>query len=322
MPPAAPRSTTSLPHSKARRSGQGSGGLGGLFGGLLASTGTDVLFIARGAHLDEMQTSGLRILSELGDVILDEVDATDDPSGQQPVDYIIFTVKGQDTGAASELIAPLVGQNTAIVSFQNGVEGIDILAARYSPEAVIPGTTNAPARIEAPGVIRHVGTGRPITIGEWNGDRSERLMAFGDLCGKAGLDVTISEDIHVAVWSKFVAMATFSALTCLTRLPVRSIVGNPETRQLAIDSMNEVIAVASARGVGLPSETVSNILSFVETIDTSWKTSMCNDLEAGKVIEVDSISGVLHRLGIELGIATPVHTVSYRALKPYATPMT
>ncbi len=298
----------------------GSGGLGGLFGGLLASVGADVLFIARGAHLDAMQTSGLRILSELGDVTLNDVDATADPSGRQPVDYVIFTVKGQDTRTASELIAPLVGPDTGIVSFQNGVEGIDILAARYSPEAVIPGTTNAPAMIEAPGVIRNVGTGRPITIGEWHGDRSERVMAFGEFSKKASLDVTISEDIHVDVWSKFVAMATFSALICLTRLPVRSIVGNPETRQLAIDSMNEVVAVANARGIVLPTNTVGKILSFVETLDPSWKTSMCNDLEARKMIEVDSISGVMHRLGQEFGIATPVHTVSYRALNPYAAP--
>jgi len=300
----------------------GSGGLGGLFGGLLAAAGADVLFIARGAHLDAMQTSGLQILSDLGNVNLGVVNATADPSDQQPADYVIFTVKGQDTRNASELIGPLVGSNTGIVSFQNGVEGIDVLAERYSPEAVIPGTTNAPTMIEAPGVIRHVGTGRPITIGEWHGERSERLLAFGRISEKAGLNVTISENVHVDVWSKFVGMATFSALTCLTRLPVRSIVANPETQQLAIDSMHEVIAVANARGVALPSDLVTNILAFVETLDPSWKTSMCNDLESGKAIEIESISGHIHRLGRQLGVATPVHSLAFRALNPYAMPGT
>ncbi len=300
----------------------GAGGIGGLVGGRLGSVGADVLFIARGAHLHAMQTSGLRILSQLGEVNLSRVEATDNPKGRQPVDFVIFTVKGPDTMAAAELIAPLIGPGTGIISFQNGVEGIDILAARYSSEAVLPGTTMTPTMIEAPGVIRHVGTGNQFTIGEWNGDKTTRAEAFREVSADAGLEVTISDKIHIDVWSKFVAMATFSAITSLTRLPVRTIVSVPETRQLAVDSMDEVIAVAKARGITLPSDITSNILAAVEKIDPAWKTSMCNDLEAGKVIEVDSISGFLHRLGEELGVPTPVHSVAYRALKPYAMPRT
>jgi 2-dehydropantoate 2-reductase len=295
----------------------GSGGLGGFVGGRLASVGVDVLFIARGPHLQAMQKSGLRVLSETGDVSLQRVDATADPKGQQPVDFVIFTVKGPDTIVSAELIAPIVGSETGIISFQNGVEGIDILAARYSANSVLPGTSSTPAMIEKPGVIRHVGMGTPFTIGEWDGRKSKRAETFQQVAASAGLDMSISENIHTDVWSKFVAMATFSAITCLTRLPVRTIVTIPETRQLAIDSMNEVIAVANARGITLPSDTISTILAFVEKLDPSWKTSMCNDLEAGKVIEVESISGAIHRLGQELDVTTPVHTVAYHALKPY-----
>ncbi len=181
----------------------GAGGLGGLFGGLLASVGAEVLVIARGEHLREVRASGLRILSELGDVVLANVEATDDPAGREPVYYVLFTVKSQDTRTACELIAPLVGPETAIVSFQNGVEDSEILAARDSPEAVIPGTTNAPARIEAPGTIRHVGTGRPVTIGDWHGRRCAQVEAFAEIARRAGLQVTVSDTIHVAVWSKF-----------------------------------------------------------------------------------------------------------------------
>lgn len=300
----------------------GSGSIGGLVGGRLASIGADVLFLARGAHLQAMQTSGLRILSEAGDVSLPHVDVTDDPQGRQPVDFVIFTVKGPDTNAAAELIAPLVGPDTGIVSFQNGVEGIDILAERYGSEAVLPRTTMIAAMIEAPGVIRHVGTRNQFTVGEWDGQRSERAEALREVCAQAGLDLTINDDAHVAVWSKFVAMATMSAITCLTRLPVRTVVSIPETRQLVIEAMEEVIAVANARGVRLPSDVTSRIFAVFENVDPAWKTSMCNDLEAGKVIEVESISGSLHRLGQELGVPTPVHSVAYRALKPYAMPRT
>jgi 2-dehydropantoate 2-reductase len=298
----------------------GSGGIGGVVGGRLAAAGTDVLFIARGPHLQAMRTSGLQLLGEMGGVTLPEVEATDDPAGRPPVDFVIFTVKAQDTPAAAELIAPLVGQDTGIVSFQNGVEGIDILAVRYGRETVLPGTTMTAAMIEEPGVVRHVGTVNQFIVGEWNGENTARVKAFHDHAQGAGLNVAISDDIHVAVWSKFVAMATFSALTCLTRLPVKTIASVPETRQLASDSMDEVIAVAKARGISLPADIKEKMFTVAEAQDPSWKTSMCNDLEAGKVIEADGISGVLHRLGQEFDVPTPVHTLAYRALKHYTLP--
>jgi 2-dehydropantoate 2-reductase len=299
----------------------GSGSIGGLVGGRLASAGAEVLFLARGAHLEALRASGLRILGE-SEVSLPRVDATDDPRGRQPVDFVIFTVKGPDTEAAAALIAPLVGEGTGIVSFQNGVEGVDILAARYGSEAVLPGTTMIAAVIEAPGVIRHVSAGGPFTVAEWNGQQSGRVDALRAAFTQAGLDLRINEDAHVAIWSKFVAMASMSAITCLTRLPLRTLASIPETRELALEAMDEVIAVAKARGVTVPPDVPSKLLTVIENVDPSWKTSMCNDLEAGKVIEVESLSGSLHRLGQDLGVPTPVHSVAYRALKPFAMPNT
>ena len=298
----------------------GSGGLGGLFGGLLASVGAQVVFVARGAHLKAMQDAGLQILSELGDVVLDTVDAVEDLNGREPVDVVIFTVKGQDTKAAAKLIEPVVGPETAIISFQNGVEWLDILSDHFSPDNMIPGTTMTPAAIEKPGVIRHVGATRPITIGEWNGKKSDRLNDFADMCQRAGLDVTLSDNIHRDIWWKFVAMATMSALTCLTRLPVREIVATTETRELADQSMDEIIALAAARGVELPADIKPRIFAIAESFDPDWKTSTCNDLEAGKPIEVDSLAGAIHRLGLDVGVPTPLQTVAYKALIPYAKP--
>jgi 2-dehydropantoate 2-reductase len=296
----------------------GSGGLGGLFGGLLAKAGAEVMFIARGCHLQAMQTSGLKILSQTGDVDLPSVHAVDDPAGQSAADFVIFTVKGADTRAACELIAPIVGSKTGIICFQNGIEGIDILADHYGTGAVIPGATFAPAMIEKPGVIRHVGAGSQTTVGEWNGEMSNRLEAFATLAKKAGLDITVNDDIHTVVWAKFVAFATFSALTSLTRLPLRTIGTTPETLQLAFDAMAEVIALADARGIKVPAQVFDDTKEFVQNVDPAWKTSMANDLAAGKAIESDSISGSVHRLGQELRVPTPINTVFYRALKPFA----
>jgi 2-dehydropantoate 2-reductase len=256
----------------------------------------------------------------MGDVILPRVQVTDNPTGQAPADFVIFTVKAPDTRGATELIRPLVGPRTGIVTFQNGMAGIDILAGLYSAHAVMPGTTMITARIEEPGTIRHVGTVNQLTIGEWNGQHSERIKAFSDAAARAGLVVHISPNIHIDVWSKLVAFAAFSAVTSLTRLPVRTCATVPEIRELVLEAMNEVIAVAKARGIVVPSDIVMKILAFAETVDPNWKTSMCNDLEAGKVIEVDSSSGALHRLGQDLGVPTPFHTFAYRALKYYASP--
>lgn len=295
----------------------GSGGLGGLLGARLAASGVDVMFIARGAHLRAMQTAGLRILSEQGDVHIPEVEATADPGGKPPVDFVVFTVKGPDTRAAANLIAPLVAAQTGIISFQNGVEGIEILADKYSAEAVLPGTTMTPAVIVEPGVIRHIGSNCQFNIGEWHGQISDRAKRFRDAADAAGVTVTISDQIHIDLWSKFVGMTTMSALTCLTRLPARTIVSVPETRQLVVHSMDEVIAVARARGIELPDDIKAGLLAFLDNLDPTWKTSMCNDLEAGKPIEVESLSGTMHRLGEELGVPTPIHTTAYRALKPF-----
>lgn len=297
----------------------GSGAIGGVIGARLASGGADVLFLARGAHLAAIQSKGLRIEGET-ELELHDVDATDDPSNRPAVDFVIFAVKGPDTEPAAALIRPLVGKSTGIVTFQNGVEGIDILARHYGSNAVLPGTTMLAAMIEAPGVVRHVSTVAPSVVAEWSGQKTRRVEKLSELFAQSGLNLKIAEDAHVAVWSKFVAMAAMSAITCLTRLPVRTLVTNPETRELVQEAMDEVIAVAKARGVMIDPELPSKLFTAANNIDPGWKTSMCNDLEAGRRIEVDSISGSLHRLGRELGVPTPVHSVAYRALKPYTMP--
>jgi 2-dehydropantoate 2-reductase len=298
----------------------GSGGIGGLCGARLAAHGVDVLFVGRGAHLEAMKTRGLRLLSALGDVTLDNVTATDNPAGHGSVDFILFTVKGQDTESAMDLIAPVVGGTTGIINFQNGVEGVDKLADRFGRNAVIPGTTITPAVISTPGVIQHVGTQDQYTIGEWDNSKSARVIGFCDTGKAAGLNIAVSDNIHRDLWWKFVGMASLAAATCLTRLPMRTCVSVLETREMVKDAMREVIAVAKARGIEIPSDTIDRILAIADKIDPKWKTSMANDLDAGKVIEADSIFGSLHRMGAELGVPTPVHSVAYRALKYYTKP--
>ena len=136
----------------------GTGGVGGYFGGRLAAAGEDVSFIARGAHLAAIQKHGLRITSALGDATIAPAEASDDPAAIGPVDIVIFTVKLYDTEAAAEAIRPLIGPETGVVTFQNGITGADVLADRLGAEHVMGGVAKIAAVIAEPGVIRHTGT--------------------------------------------------------------------------------------------------------------------------------------------------------------------
>ncbi len=298
----------------------GSGGIGGLCGARLVAAGADVLFIARGAHLDAMRRGGLRLESALGDVTLDKVDVTDRPATAEPADIVLFTVKGPDTDAAIEAMAPLVGPTTGIICFQNGVAGIDKLAHRFGRTAVMPGSTMTTAIIAGPGIIRHVGTSNSFTFGEWDGEPSERAQAFHLLAQKSGLNMQLSTNPHQDVWWKLVAASAGMSVTCLTRLPVRTCAETEETRQHMIEIMREVIMVARARGVEVPPDSIDRVLNSCQTLDPKWKTSMLTDLEAGRLIEADSVFGAVHRMGIEFGVPTPAVSVTYRILSPYTRP--
>ncbi len=298
----------------------GSGGIGGLCGARLVKAGADVIFIARGAHLEAMRQDGLRLESALGDVTLEEVQVTDRVSASAPADIILFTVKGPDTDAAIEIIAPIVVPATGIICFQNGVAGIDKLAHRFGKSAVMPGSTVTTATIASPGVIRHAGTSNAFTFGEWNGALSERAKAFQVLAQKAGLNMQLSANPPQDVWWKLVGAAAGMSATCLSRLPLRTCAETEGTRQHMIEIMREVIAVARARGVEVPADSIERILNICVTLDPNWKTSMLTDLEAGRVIEADSVFGAVYRMGLELGVPTPAVSVTYRILSPYTRP--
>jgi 2-dehydropantoate 2-reductase len=298
----------------------GVGGIGGCIGGRIAAAGgADVLFLARGAHLEALQTHGLRLTSALGNLHLHDIRARADPGGEAPADFVIFAVKGPQTRAAAELIAPLVGSGTAIVTFQNGIEGVDILRARFGDEAVMPGVTYIAAVIEGPGHVRHVGSGNRSLVGEIDGAISARGRAFGELANSAGLDMQVVDDIVVELWEKFALLAPFTGVACLSRLPVDVWLGEPEMVELFVEGMREVFAIARARGIQLDEDAqVSRSIAFMKTLAPGWKGSMLNDLDSGKPIELDSLSGYVHRAGKELGIATPFHSTAYRALRHYA----
>lgn len=283
----------------------GAGGVGGYFGARLAEGGHDVAFIARGRHLEALRAEGLRVQSPKGDVHLPEVVATDDPSELDPVDLVLFGVKLWDTEASAMLIKPLLADRTAVVSFQNGVAKDDILRNVLGAQHVFGGVCYIAATIAAPGVINHANTLQKLVFGEYDGTPSARVRQFHDACADSGIDVEISDRIEQAIWEKFVFLVGLSGTTSTSRTPIGPIRSNPRSRAFLHDVMDEVVQVARAQGVPLPTTFADDRLAFIDTVAETMTSSMHHDLERGNRLEVDWLSGDVVERGAVLGVPTP-----------------
>ena len=295
----------------------GAGAIGGYFGGRLAKAGFDVSFIARGAHLDVIRKNGLKVLSPLGDFTIHPATVTDDPAEVGPVDVILFMVKNYDTLQAAEQIRPLVGSDTAIIPFQNGVEARAMLSNVLGARHVLGGVAFIPASIQKPGVIKHNAELAKLVFGEFDKQITPRALSFLDALEKAGVTGEIPADISMVLWSKLMFLTSMSAINCITRQPVGLVQSDGETIALYMDAMREVAAVAVAHGVSLGEEAIADNMALAKSFPPNNKTSMFQDLEAGQRLEIDYLSGAVVRLGREKGIETPIHRTAWVAIKPW-----
>lgn len=298
----------------------GSGGVGGFFGMRLAQAGLDVTFIARGAHLAAMREHGLKIENvDLGDSVLHDVKATDDPSTIGVVDVVLFAVKLWDTEDAARLIAPMVGAHTGVLSLQNGVLKDDTLRKVFPAEAVMGGVGYVATSIARPGVIGQTGGLQRAVIGEYSGAPSDRARTLVEAFQKSGVTSELSSDIRRALWGKYVFLVGLSAMTTLTRLPIGPVRDNPKTRDFLYQIMSEAVAVGRAHGVSLPADYADDRMAFVDGLADTMTSSMHHDLEHGNRLEVDWLSGGIVRLGAEVGVPTPANNAACAILEPHSS---
>jgi 2-dehydropantoate 2-reductase len=297
----------------------GAGGVGGAFGAALAKAGGEVTFLARGAHLKALRTRGLSVLGPRGDVHLNPVRATDQPSGIGPVDFVLFCVKLWDVESAGAAIRPLVGTDTAIIPLQNGIDASERLIPILGTAAVMGGVAQISATIAEPGVIRQTGTFMRLLFGELDGRPSRRGSTFHALCQSAQFESVNSHDIVVALWEKFVLLATNSSVVSLTRLPFGKLRNDPEVFALFEKAIAEVAAVGRARGVDLPADLEARAIETTRNLPPEMLPSMAVDLSRGNRLELPWLAGKVVALGRELGVPTPTFEVMYAALKPYAS---
>jgi 2-dehydropantoate 2-reductase len=294
----------------------GSGGVGGYFGGRLAAAGEDVTFIARGAHLAAMQSGGLRITSPLGDVHLPQVQAADRPQAIGPVDVVLFTVKLYDVEAAAATLSPLIGPDTVVITLQNGVDAMDMVAKHVGADHVAGGAAYIVAVIDSPGHVRHT-TAQQLVFGERDGRRSDRLVAFEQAGLRAGFQAQASTDVQAALWTKFVRLATWSGMTTVTRSPMGVIRDTPATYEMMMAAIDEVIAVGKAKGVNFPPDLMDGTLHLIRTFPPNSKSSMLEDIERGRRLELPWLSGAVVRIGKDVGVPTPIHQFITTVLTPF-----
>lgn len=294
----------------------GAGGVGGYFGARLIAAGEDVTFVARGAHLAALQSTGLRVESPKGDLHLQKVKATGDVHAIGQADVVLLTVKMYDLESAAETLTPLVGPDTVVVTLQNGVEAVDIVSTQVGREHVAGGVAYVAAVIAEPGLIRHTSL-EALIFGELDGRRSNRLVALETACQRAGVSARASDDIEVDLWSKFSRLSVFSGMTAVTRSPIGVLRSDPELLDMLASACEETALVARARGISLPETLMYDIRQMVEDLPFHAKASMLEDLERGRRLELPWLSGAVVRLGREVGVPTPIHAFIATVLKPH-----
>ena len=295
----------------------GAGAVGGYFGGRLTQSVDEVVFIARGKHLEAMKNNGLKIDSINGDFTVQPVLATDKPEAVGIVDMVLVTVKAWQVLKAAESMKPMVGPETFILPLQNGVEAPFQLAAVLGREHVLGGLCRFISYIVEPGHICHAGADPFIMFGEIDNSRSDRVDMLNDLFERTpGITANVAPDINAAMWQKFLLITAWSGLGAVTRVPVGVFRRQPETRKMLEQAMFEIFDVARARDIDLPSDIISKSMEFIDALPDGGTASMQRDIMDGKPSELESQAGAVVRLGKEVGVETPINNFIYTSLLP------
>lgn len=295
----------------------GAGAVGAYFGGRLAAAGEEVAFLARGRQLEALRRDGLSIASPKGDIHLEDPVASDRAEAIGPVDVVLFAVKLYDAATAASALAPLIGRDTVVVTVQNGVEIVDLVARHVGRGHVAGGAAYIMASVESPGRIRHTAADR-LVFGELDGSRSPRLVALETAGRRAGFAATLSTTIELDLWIKFVRLSTWSGMTAVTRSPMGVVRDDPALSAMMRAALDEAIEVGCARGIPLPASLPEETQRLVEGFPAEAKSSMLDDLEHGRPLELPWLSGAVVRMGREAGIPTPIHAFIAAVLGPFA----
>ena len=299
-----------------RIAAMGAGGVGGYFGARLQQAGHDVSFFARGRHLEAIRDQGLSVESPHGSARL-KVKVFDDAAKVGIVDVVLFAVKLWDTESASAQIKPIVGPDTLVIPFQNGVESIERLRKVLPEPCVMGGSAYIATHIKSPGVIEHTGQMARIQFGPLMPSQRQRAQEFLTVCRNAAIQAEIPDDIVKANWEKFVFLVGLSSATAVARAPIGVVRADPDLRWLFEQAMRETWNVGRARRVALADHFIEERMRFADGLHGDMKASLLHDLEAGGKLEAPWLCGAVARMAREAGIDAPVNRAVFAALKPF-----
>jgi 2-dehydropantoate 2-reductase len=309
----------------------GAGAIGGYIGACMARAGLDVSLYARGPHLRAMQERGLRILSAEGDFEV-HPRVTGDLAEAGEVDVILLGVKAHGLTQLAPQLRPLIGENTTVVSTQNGipwwyfqvgageftgppltcVDPGGVIGSSIDPRRVVGALVYLGTEIVEPGVIRHT-EGNRISLGEPDGTRSERCRTIAEALIQAGLRCPVTNRIRNEIWVKLLGNVAFNPISALTRATLARMARDPDVSPIVRHIMGEVEAVANKLGVTLPIS-IEQRIAGAEKVG-EHKTSMLQDLEANRPMELEPVVGAVIELGERLGIDMPYTRTVYACTK-------
>jgi 2-dehydropantoate 2-reductase len=309
----------------------GAGAIGGYIGARLAKSGADVVLFARGPHLRAMQEHGLRVISPDGDFEV-KPEVTGDLNAIGRADVIFLGVKAHGLTTLARQLRPLFGPDTAVVSTQNGIpwwyfqgyggeleglrlERVDpggVIADSIEPRRVVGSLAYFATDIVEPGVIRHT-EGNKISFGEPDGTKSERARTIAEPLIAAGFRCPINPRFRHEIWVKLLGNVAFNPLSALTGATLEELVRHPDVSKVVRALMAETEAVAARLDIELPIS-IDRRMTGAGKVG-AHKTSMLQDFEAGRPMELEAIVGAVVELGDRLGVAMPATRTVYACAK-------
>lgn len=287
----------------------GSGAMGSLYGGMLAEAGFDVMLTdIWKEHIDAVNTSGLSIEGIRGDRIVRSIRGVTRPEDAGKADLVIVFVKATATEEAMKGAMCLLGPETVVLTLQNGLGNVEKLSGTVGSSRVIAGITGHGCTLLGPGRIKHAGQGDTV-IGEQGGEMSERLREIGAALEKAGFSVKYSNNVLGLIWGKLFANIAINALTAITGLKNGRLLDFPETTRLMELAVREAMNVAAKKGIVLEMDDPVGHARKVAELTAGNRSSMLQDISAGRQTEIDVINGAIVQEGERLGIPTPVNMV-------------
>ena len=311
----------------------GAGAIGGYVGVKLALAGEDVTFIVRGANLEAIRKNGMKlIMHDGGEHVARDVKATNDYAGAGVQDMVILAMKAHQLEAVVDELPKLIGPQTLVVTMQNGipfwyfhehggalagttVKSVDpsgLIAAKIPARQVLGCVVYPASELTAPGVVRHI-EGDRFPIGELDGSHSERALRVSACFTNAGFKAPVLDDIRAEIWLKLWGNLTFNPISSLSRSTLVDICRFPLTRELAANMMREAQTVAEKLGIAFR-VSLDKRIAGAEKVG-KHKTSMLQDIEAGRAPEIDALVGSVVELGRLTGTATPHIDTVYALVK-------